>query len=299
MVKHTNNIPHFGLYGESSWVDDPEFFHIEDIVSRSENLDWKINAHRHAQLFQVLILKAGGAMVQMDEKQQKLVGSWAIIVPAGVVHGFRFAPDTDGRVITIAEPMLEDIYREKAARFVKPLVSQPSYINFNGYQSTFSELWPLLSQLEKESEQTRKGRVLMSEYLIKAILLLLRRQQISSGILNTDITLQSQQTHELKELIEKHYKQHWSSEEYANALGTSVSRLNRLSKAMLNHSVHDLICDRLLLEAKRNLIYTARSVEEIAYDLGFKDPGYFSRFFKKASGVPPGRFRTLANQPTG
>lgn len=291
------NIPYFGLYGESSWVDDPEFFHIEDIESRSENLGWKISAHRHTQLFQILILKAGGARVQMDEKQQSLIGSWAIIVPAGVVHSFRFAPDTDGRVITIAEPMLEDVYREKAARFIKPLLSQPTYINFNGHKTLFSDIWPLISLLEKESKQTREGRVLMSEYLIKAVLLLLRRQQQISGDQNSSVTTQSNQIHALKELIEQHYKSHWSSEQYAQELGSSVSRLNRLSKTMLNQSIHDLIRDRLLLEAKRNLLYTSRSVEEIAYELGFKDPGYFSRFFKKISGVPPGRFRTLTNQP--
>lgn len=292
-----SNIPHFGLYGESSWINDPEFFHIEDIESRSGNLGWKINPHRHAQLFQILILKSGEVKVQLDDQQQKLQGAWAIIVPAGVVHGFRFAPDTDGRVISIAEPLLEDAYQEKGAKFIQPLLSQACYIDFNGHRNMFSELWPLIQQLESESSFIREGRALMSEYLIKAILLLLHRQHVN-GETNVTNKTENSHAHQLKELIEKHYREHWSSHQYANALGTSTSRLNRLSKTTFNQSVLDLIHDRVLLEAKRSLIYTVRSVEEISYDLGFKDPGYFSRFFKRSTGIPPGKFRVLSNQPS-
>ncbi|NLQ17474.1 helix-turn-helix domain-containing protein [Marinomonas sp. M1K-6] len=294
-MKHLN-IPHFGLYGESSWINDPEFFHIEDIESRSGDLGWKINPHRHAQLFQILILKAGEVNVQLDAEQYRLRGAWAIIVPAGVVHGFRFAPETDGRVISIAEPLLEDVYKEKSAKFIQPLLSQACYIDFNAHRTVFSELWPLIQQLERESAIIREGRALMSEYLIKAILLLLHRQQANDAVTNTNKTELSQ-AQQLKELIEKHYREHWTSHQYAEKLNTSISRLNRLSKTAFNQSTLELIHDRVLLEAKRSLIYTARSVEEISYDLGFKDPGYFSRFFKRSTGVPPGKFRALSNQP--
>ncbi|NVK74334.1 MAG: helix-turn-helix domain-containing protein [Oceanospirillaceae bacterium] len=290
------NIPHFGLYGESSWINDSEFFHIEDIESRSGDLGWKINPHRHAQLFQILILKSGEAKIQLDEQQQKLQGAWAIIVPAGVVHGFRFAPDTDGRVISIAEPLLEDAYQEKAAKFIQPLLSQACYIDFNGHRNMFSELWPLIQQLESEASYIREGRALMSEYLIKAILLMLHRQQTNDKHHITNRT-EGSQAHQLKELIEKHYREHWTSQQYADTLGITTSRLNRLCKTTFNQSVLDLIHDRVLLEAKRSLIYTVRSIEEISYDLGFKDPGYFSRFFKRSSGIPPGKFRVLSNHP--
>ena len=291
-----DQIPHFGLYGESSWINDPEFFHIEDIEDRSSNLGWKISPHRHAQLFQILILKSGQAKVQLDEQQQNLLGAWAIIVPAGVVHSFHFAPDTDGRVISIAEPLLEDAYQEKAAKFIKPLLSQASQINFNGHRNHFSELWPLLQQLESESSYIREDRGLMSEYLIKAVLLILHRQQQLNGVTDSNDITESSRLQLLKELIEKHYREHWTTQEYAAALSSSTSRLNRLSKAAFHKSVLELVHDRLLIEAKRSLIYTARSVDEISYDLGFKDPGYFSRFFKRHSGMPPGKFRLLSNQ---
>lgn len=297
MTTKNNNIPYFGLYGESNWIQDSEFFHIEDIASRSSHLDWKINAHRHTHLLQLLILRSGEARVRLDEKQQKLPGCWSIIVPAGVVHSFRFSPDTDGCVITIADSLLEDVYSEKAARHITPLLSQADCISFNGHQSVFAELWSLVALLEREFSLSQDGRALMSEYLIKAILLLLNRQKTRDTHTEADTKTDGAKAQMLKELIEKHYKEHWSNEEYANTLGISISRLNRLCKAAFDQTIRHLVEDRLLLEAKRSLIYTARSVEEVGYDLGFKDPGYFSRFFKRSTGMPPGKFRALSNQP--
>ena len=55
-----------------------------------------------------------------------------------------------------------------------------------------------------------------------------------------------------------------------------------------------LVHERLMVEAKRMLIYTPLSVAEVAYDLGFDDPAYFSRFFAEREGTPPSRFREAA-----
>ncbi|REG82638.1 helix-turn-helix domain-containing protein [Marinomonas pollencensis] len=291
-----HKIPHFALYGESNWIDDPEFFHIEAIESRSSDLGWKIKPHRHAQLFQILLLKSGKANIRIDDQQQNLLGSWAIMVPVGVVHSFQFAPDTDGRVITIAVPVIDDI-DEATKRFIKPLLHQPSCISFNNQDSLLADLWPLIEQLEKELHRPHEGRGLMCRHLIHAILLQLARQQTISGEQNTTMSAQDQQIQSLKALIELHYKEHWSSDQYACALGMSISRLNRACKLILQQSVHDLIQSRLQLEAKRQLLYSRQTIEEIAYHLGFKDPGYFSRFFKKSTGYPPGRFRAASQQP--
>jgi AraC family transcriptional regulator, transcriptional activator of pobA len=291
------SIPQFGLYGESHKIEDPEFFHIEDIEYRSGDLGWKIQAHRHTHLFQILIITSGAVNVQLDDQQARLQGKWAILVPAGTVHSFEFSPKTDGRIISLAGPLLEDAHQGKAANLFKPLLNQADYIDFNKHEAQFSELIPLLNQLESELSYLHETRSLMGEYLIKAILLFLQRQQSHhKNAVNGQYKVGISPVDQLKSLIENHYKEHWSSQDYAQVLGTSVSRLNRLCKTAFGRSVMNLIHERMLLEAKRSLIYTARSVEEISYDLGFKDPGYFSRFFKRALGIPPGQFRALSNE---
>ena len=58
-----------------------------------------------------------------------------------------------------------------------------------------------------------------------------------------------------------------------------------------------MIHDRLLLESKRNLVYTSMSVKEVSNLLGFSDPGYFARFFARHAGMPPSEFRASSREP--
>lgn len=56
-------------------------------------------------------------------------------------------------------------------------------------------------------------------------------------------------------------------------------------------SIKELVTQRRLLEAKRLLLFTVRSVEDISYEIGVRDPAYFSRAFRKRTGHPPGEWR--------
>ena len=91
--------------------------------------------------------------------------------------------------------------------------------------------------------------------------------------------------------LEAHYRDHWAVTAYAAALGTTASTLTRATRALTGQALVDLLHDRLLLEAKRNLAFTGASVAQIAYALGFADPAYFARFFKARSGQTASSFR--------
>ncbi|MFC6673318.1 helix-turn-helix domain-containing protein [Marinobacterium aestuariivivens] len=101
-----------------------------------------------------------------------------------------------------------------------------------------------------------------------------------------------------RRLIESRFREHWTVEQYADELGMSPARLNRLCKQLLGKTAKTLPQERLLLEVKRRLIYTRSNLDEIAWDLGFRDPAYFSRFFKRATGSTPGNFRSENNFDT-
>ena len=82
---------------------------------------------------------------------------------------------------------------------------------------------------------------------------------------------------------------------YARALGVSASTLNRACQEALGSTAKKLIQDRLHIEAKRRLIYTQETLEQISRDLGFKEPGYFSRTFKLMEGAAPNSYRKKAS----
>jgi AraC family transcriptional activator of pobA len=94
-----------------------------------------------------------------------------------------------------------------------------------------------------------------------------------------------------KEAIEKHYKTKHSAGDYAGMLHISTKSLARLSKNHFNKTPTSLIAERLVIEAKRELYLTAKPVKAIAYELGFNDEYYFSRFFKSNTDVSPQLYR--------
>ena len=93
-------------------------------------------------------------------------------------------------------------------------------------------------------------------------------------------------------LIEERFRRWLSVEDYAASVGITATQLNNVCRAHTGKTALQLVHERVLLEARRNLIYTIMTISEIAYALGFSDPAYFSRFFTKKAGVPPSEFRT-------
>jgi AraC family transcriptional activator of pobA len=92
-------------------------------------------------------------------------------------------------------------------------------------------------------------------------------------------------------LVEAHFLEHWPVAAYASRLGMTPARLNRLTRAETGKTALELIHTRLTREACRRLIYVAAPVARLAQELGFEDPAYFCRFFKRATGSTPQRYR--------
>ena len=95
----------------------------------------------------------------------------------------------------------------------------------------------------------------------------------------------------LKNAIELHYKTKHSASDYADLLAITPKALTRLTKTHFNKTLSNLIAERIVIEAKRELYLTNKTVKEIAYDLGYNDEYYFSRFFKKNADVSPQLYR--------
>lgn len=93
------------------------------------------------------------------------------------------------------------------------------------------------------------------------------------------------------QMIDSHYHQHWTVPDYARELHLTESRLTDICRRFANRSPKRLIFDRQLREAKRLLLFSDSAVNEIAWQLGFKDPAYFARFFSRQVGCSPSSYR--------
>src|SRR5579872_4024286 len=97
-------LPLFHLYGDPPDDQAFDFIHVETIASRSSIHDWTIRAHRHRNLFQILLIERGAGEMMFEAARLPFAAPAAILVPAAIAHGFRFEPGvSDGWVLTFTE----------------------------------------------------------------------------------------------------------------------------------------------------------------------------------------------------
>jgi len=103
---------------------------------------------------------------------------------------------------------------------------------------------------------------------------------------------------DIKDIIDERYREPVSLPDYIKALNEKPYRVQHITKEKLNVTVNFLANKRLLLEAQRKVVFTDFSTKEIAYDLGFKDPAYFNRYFKLNTQKTPSELRKQFNYET-
>ena len=282
-------IPRFHLFGEEETAADAEFIHVEDIRSRSSRYGWEITPHAHGGLFQVVVVTRGRVRARLDDQQHQADGPLAIVLPPAVVHAFAFQEGTDGHVLSVAETMLMGTDGNRHDPFIAELFLQPRMVALEPDQA--GRVSGLIGQLAEELRWPLRGRALMFDWLMRAVQLLNFRQAEAGRSAGGKDRLRAQTFHRFRLLVESHFHQHWTVPRYAEALSTTESRLNRICKDLSGKTAFDIVCQRLILEAKRKLLYIAAPVTLLSYELGFQDPAYFCRFFKRHTGLSPARFR--------
>ncbi|UOQ73163.1 AraC family transcriptional regulator [Hymenobacter cellulosilyticus] len=100
-----------------------------------------------------------------------------------------------------------------------------------------------------------------------------------------------QQVREFGQLLDEHFRQEKSVRYYADQLALTANHLNAICRRVLNKTASDLIHERVVAEAKRQLTHSAQSVAQVADAVGFEDASYFARYFKKYVGQTPEAFR--------
>ncbi len=100
----------------------------------------------------------------------------------------------------------------------------------------------------------------------------------------------------LKDAIESNYKEKHSASDYAVMLNITPKALGRITRTHLNKTLTTLISERIIIEAKRELYLTSKPVKQIAWELGYQDEYYFSRFFKTNTDVSPQIYRNTVGQ---
>ena len=279
-------IPIFKLYGEKSHWWTPDLLHYESIASRSSLHGWEIQPHRHSDLYQLFYVQQGRAELNIEGQVSVYNEGVLQWVAPLCVHGFRFSKDVRGCVLTIASSVVSSFENNMNT----PLAFNASALDLEiGRDRQFLDY--LFDSLAQEYTRSEPGRELALESWINLLLTWLQRRSIEKN----DMTEFRSKGHvsfaRFSTLVELHYQEQTSVQRYAQELGVSAVRLNTICHQLCQQTALQFIHQRLLLEAKRNLLYTMMTIASISDRLGFSEQAYFSRFFKRLTGDTPNAFR--------
>jgi AraC family transcriptional regulator, transcriptional activator of pobA len=282
-------VPKFALYGERD--AGSMMLHIESVQERSRLYHWDINPHLHSSLYQLVFVLSGPVRISLDAERYEGATPVVTLVPPGVVHAFGFGPDTEGYVLTLNTrwPSEGDMEMAEACRV---LFAQPRILPLVATINASPRIDKLLLELMNEFRQPDGPRSPVTGWLARSVIWRLARwPELAHGEAAAVTPLQNDLFTRFRMLVEAHFTEHWEVARYAGVLGLTADRLNRICRQQANTSAFEIIQDRLLREACRRLIYVVVPVSQLAHELGFADPGYFGRFFKRRTNLSPNQYR--------
>lgn len=262
----------------------------------SDTIDFKIsrmkpkikatNPHKHNEYHELIYLTDGAGFHTIDLTTYQIETPSLFLVKAGEVHYWEFTEIPKGYVVIFKSDFLAHLSSESTySKF-----DQTQERNFRirrDLQFPFSSLFELI---EDEYNQDKEGstRIIASslELIFTQMARLTNRSQ------SNEIHPKEKTYRTFLDLLDKHLPDYYLVKKYAELLNITPKHLNEITKERTQQTASELIIQKRILEAQRQLLYSSQTISEIAHTLGFSSPSHFSSFFKKNVGSTPDQYRT-------
>lgn len=232
--------------------------------------------------FEILLIQKGKGSLQLDGQEHMLAENCIFCIFPGHFRKMHFSPGTEGFYISFAIEFLRlsEGYNNSAA-WLEQYNNVASTIL---YKQTIPELEAIARKMQWEYNNILDKRQELLKGLLNIFLLYFSRNLIKP-IINNSPNREKELVNKFISLLKKNFHTKKFVNHYASLLSVTPNYLNRTVKKITGHPTSYHIQQQIILEAKRQAIYSSESMKQIAYSLGFDNPAHFSKFFKNNCGV--------------
>lgn len=246
----------------------------------------------YVTFYEIVFITEGNGIFKFDNEEMPFKpGSILLLRPNAWRQWKKCVGNVDGYFLIFEEEFIAQFFNDALYLYRFHFFNNtltPSYVQFD--DTAFQEVIIKVEEIQQEINSLKSD----SEHLLRALLyyllILINRRyeetfQLKGGYFQDNLTLN------FRKLLDKHIRTHHKVNNYADLLQVSRSHLNKVLKSHFGKNCSDLIKERLLIEIKKELSFSTKTIAEVGYELNFSEPANFIRFFQSATGTSPKTFR--------
>ncbi len=290
MKKVNNTIPVYdicSLSGNDHLHEDIIADNLAHYLGEHSNLYFP---HRHS-FYHVVLFTQGGGTHTIDFEQFPVEAGQIYFMIPGQVHTWSFEGEVDGYIINCSESLIHAFLPDREIAAKMPFfrgIAKESVLMIQ--EPTLVRVQQIMQRVIDElGNNDQFSKQLISACLMELFVTVAR---VSEAVAGKGLMQQNYLIlYNFRRLVGEYYTTRHLPKEYAELLYITPNHLNAVCNDLLGKPAGEVIRDRVLLEAKRLLINAGAGIAEIAFQLGFADNSYFTKFFKKYTGATPEEFR--------
>lgn len=270
----------------------PQGMRLQRITSALHARQWTFNRPGETPARTLLCLTDGAAEADMEAGGQQVAAPallWLGEFKSGQITA---QAGSTGFIGTIDDEMLVRAIGDHAESVsLRYLVDRGFQLSLSGKRVIRDDIAASLEAILRELGAPQASSPMLIAAYLRIVLVSMMRisgvEEVAMGARTGNSALLQR----FRQLVEMRFREHWPIRAYAEALGISHDRLHALCTRELERTPKALVAERLAREAGLRLERSALTIEQISHSLGFRDPAHFSHFFKRRTGLTPGRYR--------
>ena len=269
-------------------------FYINRFAAHLKTSHLHINKPHKHNFFATILFTQGTGTHVIDFTSYEVKQNTVFLLSPGQTHNWELSEDVDGIIFFHSKEFYE-------VHYIHDFLSDYSFFSNMQNQAVLyldtkmqGAVVPLFTKLlDVNSSAIFKKKQLLLSVVTQLYI------ELESAINASTLAVIKRHDHyylnylKFQRLVEENFLHERSVHQYADWMHMTAKHLNRINRTILNKSTLEIITDRVLLEAKRILIYGKKNISQVAEEMGFLDQAHFSKIFKSKTGMTPSDFLKL------